>query len=237
MPSPISRGSTSEPSRPASGACRARTARSPPTTTARPPTTSPVVAGACSTLAGGSADGLAYPFDFPDPFVLPVGGTYFAYATNSVAGNIQIIESSDLTHWTAVGRRPPPASRLGHARMRPGHPPCSASAAPSSSTTQSGWPARVAARSASPMPPPPNPRGRSSTRRPARSSARRPSGAPSTRHRSSMSTARRTWCGSRTVAPVHRRSGPSRSIRPGPGSPRTPPRHSCSLPTSHGRGA
>ena len=62
-----------------------------------------VVAGACSTLAGGSADGLAYPFDFPDPFILPVGGTYFAYATNSVAGNIQIIESSDLSHWTAVG--------------------------------------------------------------------------------------------------------------------------------------
>jgi beta-xylosidase len=62
-----------------------------------------VVAGACSTLAGGSADGLAYPFDFPDPFILPVGGTYFGYATNSVAGNIQIIESSDLTHWIAVG--------------------------------------------------------------------------------------------------------------------------------------
>lgn len=62
-----------------------------------------VVAGACSTLAGGTNDGLAYPFDFPDPYVLLVGGTYFAYATNSVAGNIQIIESTDLVHWTAVG--------------------------------------------------------------------------------------------------------------------------------------
>ena len=99
-----------------------------------------VVAGACSTLAGGSSDGLAYPFDFPDPFVLPVGGTYFAYATNSVAGNIQIIESSDLTHWTAVGDALP-SSRPGPPRMRPGHPPCP-SAGPSSSTTQSGWPVR-----------------------------------------------------------------------------------------------
>lgn len=61
------------------------------------------VATACSTLAGGSSDGLVYPFDFPDPFVLPVEGTYFAYATNSVAGNIQIIESTDLIHWSAVG--------------------------------------------------------------------------------------------------------------------------------------
>jgi len=61
------------------------------------------VAGACSTLAGGTSDGLAYPFDFPDPDVLLVGGTYYAYATNSVAGNIQIIESTDLTHWTALG--------------------------------------------------------------------------------------------------------------------------------------
>ena len=52
-------------------------------------------------------DGLAYPFDFPDPFVLMVGGTYYAYATNSVEGNIQIIQSSDRTHWTAVRQRPP----------------------------------------------------------------------------------------------------------------------------------
>ena len=61
------------------------------------------VAGPCSTLAGGTGDGLAYPFDFPDPDVLLVGGTYYAYATNSVAGNIQIIESTDLTHWRALG--------------------------------------------------------------------------------------------------------------------------------------
>jgi len=61
------------------------------------------VAGACTTLAGGSGEGLVYPFDFPDPDVILVGTTYYAYATNSVAGNIQIISSTDLTHWTAVG--------------------------------------------------------------------------------------------------------------------------------------
>jgi hypothetical protein len=61
------------------------------------------VAAACSTVEGGTSDGLAYPFDFPDPDVILVGSTYYAYATNSVAGNIQIISSTDLTHWTAVG--------------------------------------------------------------------------------------------------------------------------------------
>ena len=61
------------------------------------------VATACATLAGGSSAGLVYPFDFPDPFVLSAEGMYFAYATNSVAGNIQIIKSTDLVHWSAAG--------------------------------------------------------------------------------------------------------------------------------------
>ncbi len=61
------------------------------------------VAGACKTLDGGNNEGLSYPFDFPDPFLLTVGSTYYAYATNSVAGNVQIIMSTDLVHWTALG--------------------------------------------------------------------------------------------------------------------------------------
>jgi beta-xylosidase len=61
------------------------------------------VSGACTQLAGGAGTGLVYPFDFPDPAVILAGQTYYAYATNSVAGNIQIIDSTDLTHWTAVG--------------------------------------------------------------------------------------------------------------------------------------
>jgi beta-xylosidase len=68
--------------------------------------------GAISSISAASSSclsldntsgGPVYPFDFPDPFVLPVGSQYFAFATNSAEGNIQIIQSSDLTHWTTVG--------------------------------------------------------------------------------------------------------------------------------------
>ena len=65
------------------------------------------VSAPCTALAGGSKGGLVYPFDFPDPDVILVGETYYAYATNSVAGNIQILQSTDLTHWTAVGNALP----------------------------------------------------------------------------------------------------------------------------------
>ncbi len=57
----------------------------------------------CTQLEGGAAAGLVYPYDFPDPDVTRVGSTYYAYATNSVSGNIQIIESSDLSHWNTAG--------------------------------------------------------------------------------------------------------------------------------------
>jgi beta-xylosidase len=60
--------------------------------------------GACAALdAADTGGGIAYPFDFPDPFILTVGNEYYGYATNSAAGNIQIIQSADLTHWTTVG--------------------------------------------------------------------------------------------------------------------------------------
>ena len=65
------------------------------------------VSGPCTQLAGGASTGLVYPFDFPDPSVILVDQTYFAYATNSVAGNIQIIDSNDLMHWSAVGNALP----------------------------------------------------------------------------------------------------------------------------------
>ena len=57
----------------------------------------------CLSVEGGAGAGLVYPFDFPDPYVLNVNGTYYAYATNSAAGNIQIITSPDLVHWSPVG--------------------------------------------------------------------------------------------------------------------------------------
>jgi beta-xylosidase len=80
------------------------------------------VSTACQTLAGGTSGGLVYPFDFPDPDVLLAGGTYFAYATNSVAGTIQIISSTDLVHWSVVGNALPslPAWATPNATWAPG---------------------------------------------------------------------------------------------------------------------
>jgi beta-xylosidase len=37
--------------------------------------------------------------DFPDPFVLPAGGVYFAYATNAGPTNVQVMASADLARW------------------------------------------------------------------------------------------------------------------------------------------
>jgi beta-xylosidase len=59
-------------------------------------------------LAGcGGADGPAaepftnpvYDADFPDPFVLEVDGTYYAYATNGNGKQVQTLTSPDLVHW------------------------------------------------------------------------------------------------------------------------------------------
>lgn len=72
------------------------------------------VSGPCLSLAGGGADGLVYPFDFPDPDVILVGNTYYAYATNSVAGNIQIAKSTDLLHWNTVGNALPSLPAWAH---------------------------------------------------------------------------------------------------------------------------
>lgn len=38
--------------------------------------------------------------NFPDPFILRVGNTYHAYATNGGGSNVQYAESRDLIHWT-----------------------------------------------------------------------------------------------------------------------------------------
>ena len=65
------------------------------------------VSSACTTLTNGTKAGLVYPFDFPDPTVLRVGNNYFAYATNSVEGNIAIIKSTDLVTWSEVGNALP----------------------------------------------------------------------------------------------------------------------------------
>ncbi|HEY5011648.1 MAG TPA: glycoside hydrolase family 43 protein [Acidimicrobiia bacterium] len=50
-----------------------------------------------------AATGARYPYDFPDPSILTVGSRYYAYSTNAGAGNIQVLVSSDLAHWSIVG--------------------------------------------------------------------------------------------------------------------------------------
>jgi hypothetical protein len=48
--------------------------------------------------------------DFPDPDVLKVGDTYYAYATNTSVVDVQVAKSTDLVHWQmlpdAVGALP-----------------------------------------------------------------------------------------------------------------------------------
>jgi Glycosyl hydrolases family 43 len=56
-----------------------------------------------SGVASPGAEAPAFAFDFADPYVLRVGDTYYAYATNGGGGNIQLIRSSDLGSWTWVG--------------------------------------------------------------------------------------------------------------------------------------
>src|SRR3954451_24657007 len=56
------------------------------------------------TLAGcGGSQTFANPVyngNFPDPFVLKDGDTYYAYATNGDGKQVQTATSSDLAHWT-----------------------------------------------------------------------------------------------------------------------------------------
>jgi len=44
-----------------------------------------------------------YDSNFPDPFILNVKGTYYAYATNSGGNDVQLATSKDLVNWTYRG--------------------------------------------------------------------------------------------------------------------------------------
>ena len=65
-----------------------------------------VLALLAAALAAGCGSGEAARFtnpvygrDFPDPFVLQVGDTYYAYATNGAGKQVQTLKSPDLVHW------------------------------------------------------------------------------------------------------------------------------------------
>jgi beta-xylosidase len=47
--------------------------------------------------------GQTYRGDFPDPWVLKSGDTYYAYSTNTANLNLPTMTSKDLTTWTAYG--------------------------------------------------------------------------------------------------------------------------------------
>ena len=44
-----------------------------------------------------------YPGDFPDPFVLRDGDTFYAYATQAGDTNLQVLRSTDLLRWESLG--------------------------------------------------------------------------------------------------------------------------------------
>src|SRR5215208_3065718 len=67
------------------------------TTVASPTVAAPT---ATATLSGPSFTNPVYKSDFPDPYVMRVGDTYYAYGTtNGGTINIRVIKSEDLMHW------------------------------------------------------------------------------------------------------------------------------------------
>jgi Glycosyl hydrolases family 43 len=62
------------------------------------------IEGACNRALGAiGGTGPVYALDFADPFVLTTNDGYYAYATNSGGGAVQVIRSADLHDWTVVG--------------------------------------------------------------------------------------------------------------------------------------
>ena len=59
---------------------------------------------AASSSPAGQVDGAnpAVDQDFPDPDILEVDGTYYAYATNANSRNVQVATSTDLASWTLL---------------------------------------------------------------------------------------------------------------------------------------
>jgi putative cell wall-binding protein len=61
-------------------------------------------------LTGPGPDQAVHDRSYPDPFVLPVDGTYYAYATDGDFGEVQVMQSSDLVTWSnghdALGSAP-----------------------------------------------------------------------------------------------------------------------------------
>jgi beta-xylosidase len=84
----------------------AATATPAPAVATVPPATATEV-GAAPTMTTAATGGATFQNpvlqqDFPDPDILQVGDTYYAYATNSAGKNVQVARSTDLVQWTVL---------------------------------------------------------------------------------------------------------------------------------------
>jgi beta-xylosidase len=80
---PLSPGTTTAPKQ-----------ESAPTQTERP-----ILTPSPTELSGPSFTNPVSKFDFPDPHVIRVEDTYYAYGTTNGSSNIHMMRSSDLVHW------------------------------------------------------------------------------------------------------------------------------------------
>lgn len=61
------------------------------------------LAGPAAAVTGPGPTQAVRSRSYPDPFVLRVGATYYAYGTDGDLGEVQLIRSTDLVTWTEVG--------------------------------------------------------------------------------------------------------------------------------------
>jgi beta-xylosidase len=66
-------------------------------------TEAPTLTSEPTALSAPSFTNPVYNRDFPDPHVILVGDTYYAYSTNVYPSNIPAITSTDLVHWESLG--------------------------------------------------------------------------------------------------------------------------------------
>ena len=90
---------------PATDTTTTAVAAAPPTqntATAASSTESTVTSGTTVTPGPGEFQNPVIKTDFPDPYIIEVDGTYYAYSTNSNGKNIQTAKSTDLVNWTML---------------------------------------------------------------------------------------------------------------------------------------
>jgi beta-xylosidase len=84
--------------------------------TSAPPTATQPPAPTATVVPEGSFVNPIFRQDFPDPHVIEVDGTYYAYATNASGKNVQMARSTDLIHWEYLSDAMPamaPWAQLG----------------------------------------------------------------------------------------------------------------------------